>query len=183
MEEISCQTRLQWMTGGKYSVQSLVLVLCEELPLFSLYSSDPRGLQLGDTSGLSSCNKRWNWAVLFWGLLGFGLLGGFLHLLARLGNRPINCIQHSTIWDPKLTGHIAGMILEFWKPQGWMSSDSLAPSPLQGCIFIFEGCLLPLVSMPSSFFERLVQQMRIRAVSVLCKAFEKPGFLHVLEGE
>lgn len=45
---------------------SLVLVLCEELPLFSLYSLDPRGLQLGNTSGLSSCKKRWNWAGFFW---------------------------------------------------------------------------------------------------------------------
>lgn len=98
----------------------------------SRFSLHPRRLQLGDTSGLRCCGKRQNWAVLFWGLLGFGLLRSFLHLLAPLGNRSVSCIQHSAIWDaiPKLTRHISVRILEFRKPQGWMSSVSLAPSPL-----------------------------------------------------
>lgn len=112
MKDADKQDSSEWWGKVQCSVPCSGLM---RTPLFSLYSLHPRRLQLGDTSGLRSCNKRHNWALLFWRLLGFGLLRGFMHLLTPLGNGSINCIQHSAVWDPipKLTRYTAGRILEF----------------------------------------------------------------------
>lgn len=179
MEERSWQTRLQWMTGGIYSVQSLVLVLYEEFLLFSLCSLHPRELQLEDTSALSSCNKKQNWAVLFWGFLGFGLLRGFFASASSPGN---SALCH-------LRSHSQAHLAYSWEDTGIqettrMSSVSLAPSPLQGCIFSLRAayCHLPPCH---KFLWKAGATDENQGISVLCKgsSFEKPGSLHVLEGE
>lgn len=108
-------------------------------------------------------------------------------LLAPLGNRSINSRRCSAIWDamPELTRRTDERMLGCRKQLGWMSCYPSSFPPL-GVYFYLWGLLISLcISVPLSFFAWLMQQMRIRAVSVLCRASSsgRLNAVHMLEGK